>query len=84
MIFDKRPPPGSAAEIKLEAYESLDDDGRGFINQLAYEIETVFNEVGAEDAKKYMDEAIGGSDEEWLLALWWKLNSKIRSAIKGL
>lgn len=82
MIFNKRPPSGSAAEVKLEAYESLDEEDKQWIDQLAYEVEILFEEEGIYKANKHMHEAIDGCDNEWHLALWWKLNSKTRSSLK--
>jgi len=79
---EKRPPSGSAAEIKYEAYKSLDEDGKQFIDQLAYEISVIFYETGIDKAKEYMQESMQNSEHEWTLALWWKLGSKIRTAFK--
>lgn len=82
MILSKRPPSGSAAEIKLEAYESLSLEDQQWIDNLAYEVEVLFNEEGVDKARKHMNDAILGCDGDWYLALWWKLGSKTRSALK--
>ena len=84
MLFnnERRPPPGSAAEIKYEAYESLDDDGKKFIDQLAYEVAVIFFEDGLEKAKSYMNDSLQVCEQEWRLALWWKLSSKVRTAFR--
>lgn len=84
MLFnnDKRPPPGSAAAVKYDAYEALDDEGKQFIDQLAYEVAVLFDEEGLEKAKRHMNDALRDCDDEWRLALWWKLNSRIRTAFR--
>ena len=78
----KRPPAGSAAEVKLDAYESLDDDGKAFIDQLAHEVSSLFYEEGVEPARLHMETTIKDCDGEWRLALWWKLHSQVRTALK--
>lgn len=84
MIFNdqKRPPAGSAAEVKLDAYESLDDDGKAFIDQLAFEIASLFYADGIETAREHMETNLQNCDVEWRLALFWKLHSQVRTALK--
>ena len=79
---NKRPPAGSAAEVKMDAYESLDDAGKAFVDQLAYEVESLFHENGIEQARFHMEINLRNCDVEWRLALFWKLGSQVRTALK--
>ena len=79
----KKPPSGSAAEIKHDAYESLDVDGKAFIDNLAVEVVDILGTDGAPEAIKYINVKLQNTDLEWRNALWHRLDSKTRTALKA-
>ena len=79
----KKPPSGSAAEIKHDAYESLDVDGKAFIDNLALEVVDILGADGAPEAIKYINVKLQNTDLEWRNALWHRLDSKTRTALKA-
>ena len=78
-----KPPSGSAAEIKHDAYESLDADGKAFIDNLAVEVVDILGTDGAPEAIKYINVKLQNTDLEWRNALWHRLDSKTRTALKA-
>jgi hypothetical protein len=83
-LTDGRPHPASGAGTKLEAYESLDDLDRGFVDELAKEVTYLVGNGLIDLAKARIKHDLDGAEDMniWLLALYWKLDSKTRSALK--
>jgi hypothetical protein len=81
---ESRPNPASGAGVKLEAYESLDDEGRKFIDQFALEVASLVHDGEVKIANEMIKEWFDGAEDvnTWMLALYWKLDSKTRSALK--
>lgn len=78
------PPSISGAGIKKEAYDSLDEEEKSWVDELADEITYTVQAYGAEAANKIIHDKLDDSDDvnNWKLALFWKLDSKTRSALK--
>lgn len=84
-VQTKAPNPSSGAGTKKEAYDSLSLEDRAWIDNLAEEVTEVFAVDGAESAITHIKAAMGeNSDISFKLALWWKLDSKTRSAIDAI
>lgn len=82
---ENAPNPSSGAGTKKEAYDSLSLEDRAWIDNLATEVEEVFAVDGAESAITHIKAAMGeNADISFKLALWWKLDSKTRSAIDAI
>jgi hypothetical protein len=84
ILTDGRPNPASGAGTKLEAYESLDDIDRAFVDELAMEVAYLVGNNLIDLAKAKIKHDLDGAEDmnTWLLALYWKLDSKTRSALK--
>lgn len=84
-VQTKAPNPSSGAGTKKEAYDSLSLEDRAWIDNLAEEVTEVFAVDGAESAITHIKAAMGeNADISFKLALWWKLDSKTRSAIDAI
>ena len=81
---ESRPNPASGAGVKLEAYESLEDIDRAFVDELAQEVTYLVENNLMELAKAKIKHDLDGAEDinTWMLALYWKLDSKTRSALK--
>jgi hypothetical protein len=77
-------PAGSAAAIKQDAYSSLDAEAKTWIDNLALEVVTILNTEDAEQANAHIAESLGdaGNIIELKTALWHRLDSKTRTALK--
>lgn len=73
----------SGSGIKEEAYDTLDKEGQAWVNNVAYEVTTMFNEGTPVDGLiAHLREALGPTpDQQFKLAIWHKLDSKIRTFI---
>ena len=84
-VQTKAPNSSSGAGTKKEAYDSLSLEDRAWIDNLAEEVTEVFAVDGAESAITHIKAAMGeNADISFKLALWWKLDSKTRSAIDAI
>lgn len=81
---DYSPPSISGAGIKKEAYDSLDEEEKMWIDELADEITYTVQAFSAAEANKIISDKLDDTDDvnTWKLALYWKLDSKTRSALK--
>jgi hypothetical protein len=78
-------PKGSPAEIKDDAYSELDEAGKDWINGLAVDVVFLLEKEGAEQANQHIKEMLGNPPNliELRNALWHRLDSKTRSALKA-
>jgi len=84
-IKAKVPHPASGAGTKKEAYDSLGADDRAWVDQVATETAYICNEEGPESAITHIKDALGENyDATFKLAIWWKLDSKVRTAIDSV
>lgn len=74
------PPPGSAAWVKKEAWDNLDSDRKIDIAYIAGRVYRSF--ILADIEAAYMEIIESDLDIEEELALYWLLDSKVRTAIK--
>lgn len=82
---DIQPHPASGAGTKKEAYDSLAPEDRAWIDGLAKEVTEICTVETPEKAISHIKESLGeNSDITFKLALWWKLDSKTRSAIDAI
>lgn len=82
---EKEPHPSSGAGTKKEAYDSLAPEDRAWIDGLAKEVTEICTVETPEKAISHIKESLGeNSDITFKLALWWKLDSKTRSAIDAI
>jgi hypothetical protein len=87
--IDKPAPAISGAAVKQEAYESLDTDEKTFIDDLADMVTRLVAKGDASGALQEVDHAIpqeganrAPKADTLIPALWHKLDSKTRSALK--
>lgn len=73
----------SGSGIKEEAYDTLDTEGQAWVDSVAYEVTTMFNEGTPVDGLiAHLREALGPTpDQQFKLAIWHKLDSKVRTFI---
>ena len=74
------PPSGSAAGIKKEAYDSMDEEEQAYLQELAADIRFRLAR-NVSEAREFLDKHILEVDE--YNALWWILDSKERALLKG-
>lgn len=70
----------SAKEVAGDAFRAMEPDMQTFISDLAVDVERLMEREGVEQAHAHIEEA--KLDDEGKLALWYKLESKTRSALK--
>jgi hypothetical protein len=77
-------PKASPAAIKQDAYNDLDSESRAWIDNLALEVVALLEKEGADQANAHIAESIGNPEnrDELKFALWHRLDSKTRSALK--
>jgi hypothetical protein len=82
---ETKSPKGSPAAIKEDAYSSLDDSGKEWIDALAIEVVSLLEKEGTEQANQHIKEMLGNPPNliELRNALWHRLDSKTRSALKA-
>lgn len=74
------PNPASGAGVKKAAYDSLDDESREWVDNLAREVTELFQSgITARALLLFIAGELGDSEMEFKLALWWKLDSKVRT-----
>ncbi len=80
------PHPASGAGTKKEAYDSLDDSDREWVDELARNVSGLHAEgMNADGLIAFIKSALGDDfDPAFKLALWWKLDSKVRTAIDSV
>lgn len=71
----------SAKEVAGDAFRALDADMQTFIADLSIDVEKLFTKEGAAQAYEHIEEQ--KLDDEGKLALWYRLESKTRAAIKA-
>lgn len=66
--------------VAKEAWNSLDDENRNFLTDIANETKTKFASVGGSKTVDYLEKQLLNDDEK--TALWSQFDSKLRSSIK--
>lgn len=86
----KRRAPGGAAggviSAPMAAYDALTPDWQQWIDELAVRVENSFEEQGSAEANRLIDAAAVDEqlDPSHITALWSRLGSKTRAAIKAI
>ena len=97
--YEEKPEAGAkvvatkAPNVKVEAYEELDDEGKAWVDNLAFEVTKLFNEgFDAQDLIKHIKAGLGEPNKDmppeaiedyhrFKLAIWSRLDSPVRSSI---
>jgi len=79
----KRAKKGSSpSDIKREAYDAMLPEDKAWIDALSAEVTQLFSEGTPPEALvNHIKNALGDADQDWKLATWYKLDSKVRTAL---
>jgi len=80
----RKAPSGSPAAIKQDAYESLDQESKAWIDNLAIEVVTILDKEDAIQANAHIAESLGNAENllDLKTALWHRLDRITRTALK--
>jgi hypothetical protein len=72
----------SPTDVKREAYEAMAAEDKAWVDALSVEVSQLFSEGTPPEALvNHIKNALGDADHDWKLAVWYKLDSKVRTAL---